>query len=240
MKEDLIAFNNIWNNKPVLREVYTNYFEKIKDSCVNGLTLEIGGGSGNLKDYLGNIISTDIQYASWIDVVGDAQFLPFDNDSIDNIVLLDVLHHIQYPKLFFKEASRVLKSKGRIILLEPGITPVSRFFYSYFHHESVDMNADPLSEGKIKSNRNPYDSNQAIPTLLFGKYKSEFEKIFLSFKFVEKKFFSLLAYPLSGGFKKWSLISKNMVPLILKLEDKLIPLLGKFMGFRLFIIIEKK
>ena len=101
MKEDLIAFNNIWNNKPVLREVYTNYFEKIKDSCVNGLTLEIGGGSGNLKDYLGNVISTDIQYASWIDVVGDAQFLPFDNDSIDNIVLLDVLHHIQYPKLFF-------------------------------------------------------------------------------------------------------------------------------------------
>ena len=132
MKENLFTFKNIWKSKPVLREVYSNYFQKIQGSCVDGLTLEIGGGSGNLKDYLNNVISTDIQYASWIDVVGDAQFLPFDNDSIDNIVLLDVLHHIQFPMLFFKEASRVLKSKGRIILLEPAITPMSWFFYSYF------------------------------------------------------------------------------------------------------------
>jgi len=240
MKEDLFTYNNIWKNKPVLREVYSNYFKKIQDSCVNGITLEIGGGSGNLKDYLNNIISIDIQHASWIDVVGDAQFLPFRNDSVDNIVLLDVLHHIQFPKLFFKEASRVLKSRGRIILLEPGITPVSQFFYSYFHHEPVDMNTDPLLEGKIKNSRDPYDSNQAIPTLLFGKYKSKFEKIFPNFKFVEKKFFGLLAYPLSGGFKKWSLITKNMVPLILKFEYKLIPLFGKFMGFRLLVVIEKK
>lgn len=239
MKENLFTFKNIWKNKPVLREVYSNYFQKIQGSCVDGLTLEIGGGSGNLKDYLNNVISTDIQYASWIDVVGDAQFLPFDNDSIDNIVLLDVLHHIQFPMLFFKEASRVLKSKGRIILLEPAITPMSRFFYSYFHHELVDMNVEPLLGSKIKNSHDPYDSNQAIPTLIFGKYKSEFEKIFPSFKFLEKKFFSLLAYPLSGGFKKWALISKSMVPLILKLEDKLIPFLGKFMGFRLFIVIEK-
>jgi hypothetical protein len=39
------------------------------------------------------------------------------------------------------------------------------------------------------------------------------------------------AYPLSGGFKPWSLISKGMVAPLLKAEDAMMPLLGGLLAF---------
>ena len=56
-----------------------------------GLTIEIGGGIGNLKQRLADVITTDIQSAPWLDCVADAQQLPFAADSAANIVMVDVL-----------------------------------------------------------------------------------------------------------------------------------------------------
>jgi hypothetical protein len=50
----------------------------------------------------------------------------------------------------------------------------------------------------------------------------------------------LFAYPLSGGFKPWSLIPQALVRPVLALEDALLPVLGPVMGFRLLIVIEKQ
>ena len=240
MKANISNFRDIWNDKPVLRKVYFDYYKQIINACTNGNTLEIGGGSGNLKEHIEGLISIDIQEANWLDVVADAQCLPFKTNSINNIILFDVLHHIQFPKFFFSEASRILRPDGRIIILEPGITPISWLFYNFIHQEPVLLNANPLEDGIITSERDPYEANQAIPTLLFGQYRNEFEKLFPEFRIELKKNISLLAYPLSGGFKKWSLISEGMVSPILKLENKINFLLGKIMGFRLYVVLQKK
>ena len=76
--------------------------------CRAGRTLEIGGGSGNLKAFAPDVVSTDVLAADWLDAACDAQRLPFADDSFDNIVMLDVLHHLQRPVRFFEAATRVL------------------------------------------------------------------------------------------------------------------------------------
>lgn len=101
MAEQLEGYARVWDQKPVLRLIYDDFYDRIVDSCVPGMTLEIGGGIGNLKQRLGNVISTDVQFAPWLNCVADAQILPFADASIDNIVMVDVLHHVESPATFF-------------------------------------------------------------------------------------------------------------------------------------------
>src|SRR4051794_22332283 len=103
MSEALNDYRSAWTRKPVLRLVYEDFYDRIVRACVPGITIEIGGGIGNLKAHLADVISTDIQFAPWLNCVTDAQRLPFAEDSVANIVMVDVLHHIEFPALFFKE-----------------------------------------------------------------------------------------------------------------------------------------
>ena len=229
-----------WKKKPVLRAIYSDLYKKIENSVSDGDTLEIGGGIGNLSISSGRIIKSDIQHSAGLDIVADAQNLPFDDEVFSNIVLFDVLHHLQCPLLFFSEARRVLKPGGRIIMMEPGITPISRILYKLGHDEPVDMEWDMTDPCKLDVDKDPYDSNQAIPTILFKQYPQLFLKMVEGFRINNSKWLSLFAYPLSGGFKSWSLIPCKWVRAILKMEEKLLPILGSFMAFRLMVVLEKK
>jgi SAM-dependent methyltransferase len=234
----LREFASVWENKPVLRTIYSHYYQLILQECRPGPTLEIGGGVGNLKRFAGDILTVDILPAPWLDVVCDAQQLPFAQASFENIVMFDVLHHLANPSDFFREAERILRSGGKLVVLEPAITPVSWMFYNFIHHEAVDMSQDPFQR-VASSVKDPYESNQAIPTLLFLKYQQRFHAIFPNLRVTKTELLSLFAYPLSGGFKKWSLIPQRLVSPMLRLEDRLNPLLGRLLAFRLLAIVTR-
>ncbi|MBB5054236.1 SAM-dependent methyltransferase [Afipia massiliensis] len=240
MSDALINYRSVWGQKPVLRAVYNDIFDRIALRAVPGATLEIGGGIGNLKERIPNLISSDIQFAPWLDLVADAQKLPFSNGALSNIVMLDVLHHIEFPVLLFREASRVLRPGGRIIMAEPGITFGSSLFYRLLHHEPVLMGADPLLEGFPDQDRDPYDSNQAIPTLLATNHRDRFHAKFPDLAIIETKWFSFVAYPFSGGFKSWSLLNESIALAMLRFEKHAEKTLGRFFGFRLLTVVEKR
>jgi SAM-dependent methyltransferase len=232
-------YRDRWKSKPVLRAIYTDYYRRILAECRPGRSLEIGGGSGNLKDYKSDVVSTDIVPSPWLDAAADAQALPFADSSFANIVVVDVLHHIQWPRRFLAEATRVLQPGGRLILLEPAITPVSWLAYKFLHPEPLQMDANPLAEGKVDPERDPFDANSAIPSLLFGRYIKQFKSAFPQLRIVKMDRLSYIAYPLSGGFRSWSLIPVAMVDKVLGIERMLAPILAPLMAFRLFVAVQK-
>ncbi len=236
----LAEHRDAWLEKPSLRAVYHDLYRRMAKATRPGKTLEIGGGTGNFKAFVPETVSTDIQQAGWLDVVCDAHELPFANRSFDNIVMFDVLHHLERPRLFLAEATRVLQSGGRVVLVEPAITPISRFFYTHFHPEPVDMSEDPLGEGSRDPDRDPYDSNQAIPTLLFQHHAVRFATACPELTLKQCHRLSLFTYPLTGGFRPWTLVPSALVPLLLKVEEVLLPILGALTGFRLFVVLERE
>jgi len=242
MGDDLRPFEyrRIWETKPVLRLLYEAYYRKIVRQVRPGRTLEIGAGPGNLKRFMANIVSTDIVYGPWLDAVADAEQLPFRAGSFDTIVLFDVLHHLASPRNFLAEAVRTLKPDGRIVMVEPAITPLSGIFYRLFHPEPVIMSVDPLAASKPAVGRDPWQANQAIPTLLLFRDRERLRREFPALRLVSVRRFGLVSYPLSGGFRSWSLLPARLVMPLLAVETRLEPVLGWLMGFRLIAVLERE
>lgn len=232
-------YRAIWRKKPALRAVYGDIYRRIDTRRRPGRTLEIGGGSGNLKDFVRDVVSTDILFAPWLDAVCDAQRLPFADGSFDNVVLFDVLHHIERPLRFMAQAERVLAPGGRLIFCEPAITPLSGIVYRLFHSEPVDMRADPLADGPPTPGRDPYDSNQAIPTLLTGRFRDAVAARVPNLELLAVERFSFAAYLLSGGFRRWSLLPTFAAGPLLKLEWSVRRVFGPIAALRLLAVYEK-
>ena len=232
-------FKEVWEEKTVLREIYRDYYQRIKRELIPGLTLEVGSGCGSFKEECGDVITTDIVCSSWINVVADAQALPLKAGTLCNMIMIDVLHHLGNPLAFLKEASRVLTRGGKLVLIEPAITPISLFFYHFFHPERVDFSYQPQRDFQPVKSDNPFDGNQAIPTLLFGKYKSFLANSLPEFELMKKEHLSLVAYPLSGGYRHWSLVPERLVKPILNVENKLEKFLGPVSAFRLLVVLSR-
>lgn len=239
MDKTPVAYRQIWDRKPVLREIYGDIYRRILAQTVPGPIIEIGGGSGNFKTCAPETVSTDIVSAPWLDLVCDAQRLPFGDASFSNIVMVDVLHHVENPVLFLAEAQRVLRSGGRLLFCEPAITPLSSIFYRLFHDEPVDMSVDPLTVNDISIDKNPFDSNQAIPTLLVGRYRHACHRVVPGLILERVDRFSFLAYPLSGGFRAWSLVPAAIARPLLAVEWALRHLFGRLAAFRLLAVYRR-
>jgi SAM-dependent methyltransferase len=236
-----ITHRSRWENKRSLRLLYRDYHRRLLESCAAGRILEIGGGTAHIKDFRSDIVSTDILSFPGIDVVADAHSLPFPDGLFAGMVMLDVLHHLERPIEFLNEASRVLRPGGRLAMIEPAMTSVARRFYARFHEEPVDMEADPFAPVAIDSKRDPFDANQAIPTLLFATpaARNRVEKVIPSLRVRSVEWLSLFAYPLSGGFQDWSLIPPVLVGPALAFEEKVPEMLRKHIAFRMKVVIER-
>ncbi len=220
--------------------VYEDYYRRVLARCVPGPILELGGGSGNFKSFAPEAVATDLIVAPWLDVVADAQALPFAAASFANLVMIDVLHHVESVRRFLTEAERVLRPGGRLIFVEPAITPLSWIFWKLFHPEPVDLGEDPLRHREPDPARRPWDSNQAIPTLLVGRHRSALEREFPALRLRHVELLSFVAYPLSGGFRPWSLLPASWTPALLRLEGRLAPVLGRLAAFRLLAALERR
>lgn len=227
-----------WERKPALRAVYLDLYREIAARLDKGPTLEIGAGGGRFRDEHPDVVCCDLAAGPGIDVVANAQALPFAAGSFTGIAMLDVLHHIAIPRLFLQEAARVLRPGGRIVFVEPGITPASYPFYRWLHPEPLVMSVDPLGTVALSSER-PYDSNQAIPTLLATRHGQRLGEVCPSLRIAEIRWLSAFAFPLSGGLRPWSLISEGGVRRLLALERRLPARLMRLLAFRLLLVLEK-
>ncbi|MET4119788.1 SAM-dependent methyltransferase [Bradyrhizobium sp. JR1.5] len=236
-----IIHRDVWETKKALRLLYRDYHRQLFESCPEGAVLDIGGGTAHIKETRSDVVSVDILSFPGIDVVADAHRLPFGNGLFAGVVMLDVLHHLERPIEFLKEASRVLKPGGRLVMIEPAMTTLARRFYDRYHEEPVDMNADPFASVAINPDRDPFDANQAIPTLLFATApaRRRVEETIPSLRVRSVDWHSLFAYPMSGGFQKWSLIPAALVSPTLAFENLVPAILRKHLAFRMIVIVER-
>ena len=230
-----------WEKKQAVRLLYRDFHRQLLESCPEGSVLDIGSGTAHIKEFRPDIVSTDILLFPGIDVVADAHRLPFHDQFFAGVVMLDVLHHLERPIEFLKEASRVLKPGGRLAMIEPAMTVLARRFYDRFHEEPVDMNADPFAPVAINPDRDPFDANQAIPSLLFATAPARklVEQTIPSLRVRSVEWQSLFAYPMSGGFQSWSLIPGALVGPMLAFERRMPQLVRKHLAFRMMVVLER-
>lgn len=236
-----IIHREVWNAKKALRLLYRDYHRELLENCPQGAVLDIGGGTAHVKEFRPDIVTADILKFPGIDVVADAHRLPFQDGIFSGVIMLDVLHHLEQPIEFLKEASRILRPGGRLAMIEPAITTLAGPFYHRFHEEPVDMNADPFAPVMVDPDRDPFDANQAIPTLLFATRTSRarVEELVPSLRVNRVDWHSVFAYPMSGGFQKWSLLPPALVKPMLAFERAIPRFVLRHLAFRMTIVLER-
>lgn len=237
----LWSLRRAWEERPFLRDLYARWFGLIGEELADlpGPTVEIGSGCGNYKDYAPGTISTDVIETPWADRIADAEDLPFDSASIANLVMVDVLHHVPRPREALREAERVLVEGGRLVMLEPYCSALSKYAYRYFHDEGADWTVDPeRPEGQ--SSTEPFDANNAVPTLLFWRYRSLLADWVPGMELAVRRRLAWLAYPLSGGFTGRSLVSRPLWRPALKLDRALEKPMAPVAAFRCLVVLERR
>ena len=128
-----------WQKKTILRVIYRRFHRRIasllKTSDVP--TIEIGSGIGKIVEVINDCVRTDLFPNPWIDQVENAYKMSFDNESVSNIILFDVWHHLKYPGTALEEFQRVLIPGGRVIVMEPCMSLLGMFVYGFFHPEPL-------------------------------------------------------------------------------------------------------
>jgi SAM-dependent methyltransferase len=172
-----------------------------------------------------------------LDAVMDAHAIPFKEESLDNVVLFDVLHHLAAPVVFFHEVERVLRPEGRAVLMEPYVSLLSYPVYRFLHAEGMTWDTDPFVDQPLET-KEPFQGNQAIPTLIFRKERKKFLEMFPGLRIVREKTMDVLLYPLSGGFHQRSLCPMALWRFFEAVEELLHPL-NRYLAFRVFLVLEK-
>lgn len=229
-----------WEEKDSLRFIYEeDIFKRVEAHLLPGQTLEIGSGPGFFKKSYAHLISSDILHSEDLDVRCRSSHLPFREGSLTNIVGIDVLHHLERPGDFFKEVGRVLKPGGRLILIEPWITPLSRLVYTFIHHEECRSVEDPFGR-PFETAKDPWLGNSMLPYQIFSKKSGRsFESQYPQLRILIRQPFSAFAYPLTGGFQPYGIRSKKIVGWLLKMETVLQSILMPLFAFRILVVIEK-
>ena len=233
----LLEHRGTWERKPILRWVYEDYYKRIESLLPDEAShvVEIGSGSGNFKDQMPSSLASDCVKCTWLDVVFDAQRMPFRQEKVDAFVMIDVLHHIASPVLFLQEVIRTLRPGGRLIVVDPYISPFSRLVFKLAHPEPVDFSEDFYRNLPLESD--PWDSNQAMATQLFWRDPERFGMAFPSLRIQHRSRFDWLIYPLSGGFRPYSFIPRFLASALRGVSNWRFP--SWISGFRTLVSLQK-
>ncbi len=222
-------------NKRFLRQIYEEWYAAIaallppdKDPV-----LEIGSGGGFLPDYIPGLITSEVFYCQHVRVVLDGSRLPFANASLGNIVMTDALHHLPQPRRFFAEASRCVGPGGRVIMIEPWVTPWSRLVYSKLHHEPFQPEAVEWTFPR----RGPLSgANSALPWIIFDRDRTRFEREFPEWHIYAIKPFMPFRYLLSGGVSLRNFVPNWSFSLWRTIENLLQPWMRHLAMFVLIVL----
>jgi SAM-dependent methyltransferase len=224
----LLQHREIWGRKPVLADLYRVWFDLLLGELADSRrVLEVGAGPGFLSEYVRRVapgrlwIATDVLPAPWNDVAADGLRLPFRSGSLDAIAAVDLIHHLARPAALFTEAARVLGPGGRIVAVEPWVTPVSYPVYRWLHQEGCRLDLDPWRPfGLADEDKPAFDGDAAVPYRLVRVARGE-DWARLGFEPPRVRVVNGFGYLLSLGFRERSLLPRKLAGAMTRLDSAL-------------------
>lgn len=221
-------------NRKFLNRIYSDFYSKIQSTKLKRPIIEIGSGAGFIKKVIPGVTTTDVIKAKGIDIKAFAEKLPFKKSSVGSIVMVNVFHHIKNPLKALHEFERILIPNGKIIMIEPWVTPFSKFIYQNFHHEDFDT----FASWKIKGKGRMSDANGALPWIVFNRDAIKFKKLLPNLKIDRVALHTPFKYLVSGGLSKPQLIPNFLYPL-LDVFEKLITPFNRYLAMFATIVVTK-
>ncbi len=161
--------------------------------------------------------------------------MPFEDDQLDAIVMVDTFHHIPNVEKFLAEAQRCLKNGRKIIMIEPAKTWWGSFIYKNFHHEDFDTK---VKQWQFQSDGPLSSANGALPWIVFKRDFEIFSQKFTQLKLEKYKNHSPIIYLLSGGLSMPQLMP-NFSFGFFKTLDKILSLISGFGMFTSIVVSVK-
>jgi SAM-dependent methyltransferase len=98
--------------------------------CRGGLVLDVGCGRGRLRAPLGDLFDryAGADVVRYDDFPADAEFykidldsgrIPLDDGSVDAVVAVETIEHLENPRAFVRELTRLCKPGGAIVITTP-------------------------------------------------------------------------------------------------------------------------
>lgn len=240
--KDLIDKNRgLWKRKPLLRTVYVDLYRTMQKhlSPAPGNVVELGSGMGTISEVMPDCVRTDLFAYPWLDLVENAYKLSFESESVSNLLMVDVFHHLRYPGNALREFHRVLVPGGRVILMEPGLGALGRLIYEWMHVEPVGRPQEITWEAPQEWSPHEVDyyAAQGNATWIFKQRR--FDEKLGQWKIVEIREITALAYAASGGYSGPQLYPTAAYPFV-KSFEKLLQFLPNLFATRLLVVLEKK
>lgn len=129
-------------------------------SYLDGLTLDVGCGIGDMLSYRANTIGVDVnprnvdycQRKGFSAYVMEPDILPFEHAVFDSALLDNVLEHIVDPKPLLSDIRRVLRPKGSFVVGVPGIRGFSSDSDHKVFYDEVSL-VSTLREARFSAKR---------------------------------------------------------------------------------------
>lgn len=110
--------------------------------------------------------------AAWrhLDVVADLDAgIPLQSDSVDALLVTDVLEHLSDPARLWHDAARILRPGGRMILGVPFLYRIHEAPYDYFRYTRFRLEKFCEDHGLAVVDLEPYGGPMAVLLDLLGK-----------------------------------------------------------------------
>lgn len=228
-------WQKIVKRKGFLKSIYDEWYSEIVAWLPSdrGAILELGSGAGFLRERVADLVTSDILTCPGVRTVLDAHCLPFCDQSLGAVVMTDVIHHLPRVQSFFSEAGRCVRPQGRIIMVEPWVTPWSRLVYQHLHPEPINLDTESWA---FESSGPLSGANSALPWILFSRDREQFARQFPEWHIMEIKPLMPFRYLLSGGLSPFSFMPPASFGLWRRFETALEPWMGNLAMFALLVL----
>ncbi|MCA1758739.1 MAG: class I SAM-dependent methyltransferase, partial [Bacteroidales bacterium] len=196
--ERTIFHNQIIRNKLFIRKLYEEWYEIFSATLPqlpDGKMVELGSGGGFLKEVIPSVLCSDILDLPFNDLTFSALDMPFENNELSAVFMIDTFHHIPDANRFLSEVDRVLKKDGMVVMIEPANSLWGRIIYKNFHHEPFE----PEAGWTIPRSGPLSGANGALPWIVFERNKKLFESNFPNLEILEIRYHTPFRYLVSGG-----------------------------------------